>query len=171
MPNLMLYYLFNPKCNILQWHVSQYCPLWSSRHENFPVGHPFWNCSCSGTLKRKVLMVCCHDDFKRHGDREGIHIPYKECLVLLPAKVEVWQVQVATHLHPLLHALTSLSKTLTHAQALILFLTSPNGMYYYIVCLGHPDTETSEWVTHPTIALAREHLTIELLRNMLPSRP
>ncbi|CAI9283124.1 unnamed protein product [Lactuca saligna] len=43
-------------CNTPLWHVSQYCPLWATRHEDFPGGHPSRYYSRPSTLNCRVLM-------------------------------------------------------------------------------------------------------------------
>nr|KAJ0214735.1 hypothetical protein LSAT_V11C400158880 [Lactuca sativa] len=44
------------RCNIPLWHVSQYCPLRATRHEDLPGGHLSWYYSLPSTLNCRVLM-------------------------------------------------------------------------------------------------------------------
>ncbi|KAL4572279.1 hypothetical protein LXL04_019050 [Taraxacum kok-saghyz] len=43
-------------CNIPGPHVSQYCPFWATRHENFSGDHPSWNYTRPSTLNCRVPM-------------------------------------------------------------------------------------------------------------------
>nr|KAJ0224075.1 hypothetical protein LSAT_V11C200069590 [Lactuca sativa] len=49
-------FIWRANCNIPLLHVSQYCPLWATRHKDFPRGHPSWYYSRPSTLNCRVLM-------------------------------------------------------------------------------------------------------------------
>lgn len=134
-------------------------------HENFLGVTYSKSFSSAGLFNNRFPLRLTFISTLKHDMKGKTSTPLiRQILVLLLIQCTI---KGLSSVRPSLQGSTSLSNTLICTQSLIPFVTSVKGTYHNISRFPHPNTETSQEVTHLDISLSWACLTIKFLQDLI----